>query len=206
MTDHQIRFTTLEIKTLLAERKSQARVKFVPLPPFDIGDDISIELATGSIKPRYAIGDRLWVREAFSGPYGLSSAPPSAWPDSWCPDDVIWYWADGNPEQGDWTKPKPSIHMPRWASRLTLAVTDVRVERLGDIGEVDCIAEGVLIETTSIGPLGPSPHKKFLDLWTSIHGAESWDPNLWVTAISFEVHHCNIDALPAVPAQERVGV
>jgi len=76
-------------------------------------------------------GDRLWVREAFSGchEYDVEKFPPSAWFRL----DPLWYWADGNPTSGDWTRPKPSIHMPRWASRITLEITEVRVERLQDI-------------------------------------------------------------------------
>jgi hypothetical protein len=56
--------------------------------------------------------------------------------------DPVWYWADGNPENGDWTIPKPSIHMPRWASRISLEIVSVRVERLHDISEGDAIADG----------------------------------------------------------------
>lgn len=91
-------------------------------------------------------GDRLWVREAFSGPHcmdasdGCKAVPPSKWGDC----SRIWYWADGNPTEGDWTRPRPSIHMPRWASRITLEIVSVRVERLQDISYEDALAEGVL--------------------------------------------------------------
>ncbi len=82
----------------------------------------------------YRPGDLLYLRENFS--YDMQDhgchMPPS-----------YWYWADGNPEHGDWSKPKPSIHMPRSASRLTLEVTCVKVERLQDISEEDAKAEGV---------------------------------------------------------------
>ena len=84
-------------------------------------------------------GDRLWVRETFSGPHYRTGEPPRLWHRL----DDIHYWADGNPEAGDWTRPLPSIHMPRWASRLTLEITGVRVERLQDISEDDAAAEGV---------------------------------------------------------------
>lgn len=91
-------------------------------------------------------GDRLWVREAFSGPHiwersddgEVPAVPPGTWPT----DSPIWYWADGEPTHGDWTRPRPSIHMPRWASRILLEVTKVRVERLQDISEADAVAEG----------------------------------------------------------------
>ena len=105
-----------------------------------------------------------------------------------------WYWADGNPTHGDWSKPKPSIHMPRWASRITLKVTGVKIERLRDIGEEDAKAEGIR-ETLggwwsaveNYPPLAAnSPIGAFYCLWTSINGAASWEANPWVAAISFE--------------------
>lgn len=77
----------------------------------------------------YAPGDLLWVRESFSYADYLA--------------ETVWYWADGNIAEFDCSRPKPSIHMPRWASRLTLRVTDVRVQRLQDISEEDAIAEGI---------------------------------------------------------------
>lgn len=88
-------------------------------------------------------GDRLWVREAFSGPRCEEEFAPSAWYQA----DNIWYWADGNPSSGDWTKPRPSIHMPRWASRILLEIVAVRVERLQDISESDAKAEGCQPDT-----------------------------------------------------------
>lgn len=90
------------------------------------------------LKLPYAVGDRLYVREAFS--YDTLDVDR---------DGALrpWYWADGNMADadqgsGNFTKPKPSIHMPRWASRLTLTVTDVRVQRLQAISADDCRAEG----------------------------------------------------------------
>ena len=74
-------------------------------------------------------GDLLWVRESFSRPYNGG--------------EETWYWVDGNPQDGDWWKPQPSIHMHRFRSRLTLELTDVRIERLQDISEEDAVAEGI---------------------------------------------------------------
>lgn len=94
-------------------------------------------------------GDHLWVRETFSGPHCMeatsecASAPPSKWGRS----SRIWYWADGNPSEGDW---RPSIHMPRWASRIDLEITEVRVQRLQDISEADAIAEGCSADTPQV--------------------------------------------------------
>ena len=131
-------------------------------------------------------GDRLWVRETFSGPHcfeagagcGKAATPPSKWGRS----SRIWYWADGNPLRGDWTRPRPSIHMPRWASRITLEVTGVRVERLQDISANDAVAEGVMDWAT--GPT--SPQRDYRALWESINGPGSWNANPWVWVVEFK--------------------
>lgn len=139
-------------------------------------------------------GERLWVRESFSGPRcmdaqgGCAAAPPSKWGDG----SRIWYWADGNPDAGDWTKPRPGIHMPRWASRITLEVTGVRVERLQEISYDDCIAEGIKQRWTCINPgAGSYAHDNEVDadyrrLWNEINGAGSWEANPWVWVLSFK--------------------
>ena len=135
-------------------------------------------------------GDRLWVRESFSGVHDYDSGHDGRpWPPSaWFQDDPIWYWADGNPEHGDWTRPRPSIHMPRWASRILLDVTDVRVQRLQDISEGDARAEGV---TPLAGPddLPGVWTGAFERLWDSINGAGAWLSNPWVWAVSFRRVH-----------------
>lgn len=114
---------------------------------------------------------------------------------------AITYLVEGSPlEQnpkllGPW---KPSIHMPRWASRLTLEVTGVRVEQLQDISEADARNEGIERHdaTGCIGwwrdYLNPraacsSPRESFASLWESIHGANSWSVNPWVWVVSFKV-------------------
>jgi hypothetical protein len=129
-------------------------------------------------------GDRLWVRETFSGPWcmeaqdGIAAAPPSKWGEF----SRIWYWADGEPTQGDWTRPRPSIHMPRWASRITLEVTGVRVERLNDITRGEAMAEGCPFPNMKFGP---DPREWFADLWSSINGEGNWDLNPWVWVVEF---------------------
>lgn len=78
---------------------------------------------------------------------------------------------------------KPSIHMPRWASRITLEITGVRVERLQSISEEDAKAEGVKTECSVIGD------KHFLgfrSLWKSIYGDDSWQVNPWVWVVEFK--------------------
>lgn len=133
-------------------------------------------------------GDYLYVRETFSGyyDYDQEKVPPRAWFKS----VPIWYWADGNPDYGDWTRPKPGIHMPRWASRLTLRITDVRVERLQDISRGDAMVEGCPFPNMAAGP---DPRVWYAGLWEAINGPGSWDANPWVWCVSFDVIKQNVD-------------
>lgn len=99
---------------------------------------------------------------------------------------------DDPPFGGRW---HPSIHMPRWASRLTLRVTDMRMERLQEISCADAIAEGIprTANSQTIDCDTPDPRQAWRELWISIHGAESWKANPELVAITFEVHKGNID-------------
>lgn len=123
--------------------------------------------------------DRLWVRESFAHMYR-----DNAQPEKRAPEDVT-YMADNlTPDPyvyGSW---KPSIHMPRWASRITLEITSVRVERLQDISEADAKAEGVALKNSPAAFL-TSYVRGFRDLWESINGPGSWTANPWVWAIEF---------------------
>lgn len=135
------------------------------------------------------VGDRLWVREAFQ--CGLCTKTSFAYRATHKPEDL---------EDGWWEpiKWKPSIHMPRLASRITLKVTAVRVERLNDITEADCWAEGVLeidgqFSNQEIVDMAARLHFSIEDarvqyalLWESIYGAGSWDKNPWVWVIEFK--------------------
>lgn len=152
-------------------------------------------MALGS--PHGHAGDRLWVREAFSGPWELRSMPPALWLGHMPP---IWFWADGDPTWGDWTRPKPSIHMPRWASRITLEITGVRVERLQDISEEDALSEGVAEypdgfhwepnpEPAVCRLIGRTAQKAFFGLWEEINGRDSFDANPFVWVIEFKQVH-----------------
>lgn len=76
----------------------------------------------------------------------------------------------------------PSIHMPRWASRINLEITGVRVERLQEISVSDAIAEGY--DGSIQSPVDPSI-KWYSDLWESINGSGSWDTNPWVWVVNF---------------------
>lgn len=81
--------------------------------------------------------------------------------------------------------------LPRWASRLTLEITGVRVERLQDISEADAKAEGcVYVEAP---PLSVGYHPAYRDLWESINGPGSWAANPWVWVLEFKPHQVNVD-------------
>lgn len=138
-------------------------------------------------------GDRLWVRETWSKeglhpdecyyratPYGLTS---------------------GEVDQIKW---KPSIHMPRWASRITLEIVSVRVERLNDISEQDAVAEGIepIIDNSpfcgarcwkdymnqqSLPFDSDKPVASFMSLWKSVYGEESWQQNPWCWVVEFKM-------------------
>lgn len=125
-------------------------------------------------------GDRLWVRETWA------HVPATAYRSS----DGVQQTADPTSEgmaavyaagwersaPGRW---RPSIHMPRWACRLVLEITGVRVQRLRDISEADAVAEGASTP-------GPFAVHHFADLWVSINGRDSWNANPWVWALTFK--------------------
>lgn len=148
----------------------------------------------------YAPGDRLWVREAWS--FGADHC--------WSVPDVqrmrnmvkvdLFYRADPAEMNRACDRWFPSIHMPRWASRLTLIVTDVRVQRLQDISDEDAIAEGLTdlgggaaISDLSRKCLASTGRLCFSDLWDTINGPGAWDRNPWVAAYTFDPVLCNID-------------
>jgi hypothetical protein len=146
-------------------------------------------------------GDRLWVRENFSGPWAQSR---QLGPRFWSRSTPIWYWADGDPQEGDWCKPRPSIHLPRQFSRLTLTITSVKTERLQNITEADARAEGAGVEfrkSIRVGDVGedyfiPVSHRGgFANLWSSLNGSGSWEANPEVVALSFQVSKINIDEI-----------
>lgn len=204
--DIPIIFSAPMIRALLEGRKTQTRRIFKPPAPFDVGDDITVPLATGEFEPRYQVGDRLWVRETvrgkpddagFDGIEYLADGLRCAIPDAKTPDQddrflELFYYRNQR------AAPVPSIHMPRWASRLTLIVTGVKVERLQDISQQDVFAEGLQnkeqgeYEAAARRPL--SAAECFAALWKSLHGPDAWDQNPFVVAITFRVIKANIDA------------
>ncbi|ASG87580.1 hypothetical protein [Salmonella enterica] len=133
-------------------------------------------------------GDRLWVRETWAE--AGASAPDLTLYRANYPEHVPAHYENVPPVDGiRWT---PSIHMPRWASRITLEITSVRVERLNNISYDDAISEGITQEWTCIDPgLGSYAHKNdvqddYETLWKSIYGADSWQANSWVWVIEFK--------------------
>lgn len=131
-----------------------------------------------SVKCPYGqVGDRLWVRETWQMHPSWNAFSPSRITNHNC----VYYTAtDGIIEE---SKVRPSIHLPRWASRLTLEVVSIKVERLNDITEADAMAEGVGTE----GEEGFATHwKAFSTLWDSINGEGSWDANPWVWVVEFK--------------------
>lgn len=175
------------------------------------------------LRPRFAVGDRLYVREAWRTLHKFDCLAPRHLADD--PSKVTF---EADPERRNplWAfgRLRPGMHMPRWASRLTLIVTDVRVERLQDISEADAIAEGIACENVIIGAHGDTGHHceitadrywngtedddfegheagedAYADLWDRINAARGfgWDTNPWIATVTFTVHRANIDAMPA---------
>lgn len=136
-------------------------------------------------------GDRLWVREAWRTVAEADALPPRDLNAA----HRIWFEADA-PHQPGAGRYRPGMFMPRWVSRITLEIADVRLERLQDISDADCIAEGCTKNHNGYywgGPHAVSGLKQlatakdaYRDLWGFINGPGSWDVNPWVWPISFK--------------------
>lgn len=133
-------------------------------------------------------GDRVWVREAWLADAQLDSIAPRDLSQG----EPIFYPADGSVRQTGCAmisqgRGRPSIHMPRWASRILLEVTDVRVELLQDISEEQAEAEGVdFLRHAPDADETLTAAQLFECLWSSINGDESWNGNPWVWVIEFK--------------------
>lgn len=142
-------------------------------------------------------GDRLWVRETWYCDHFEVMRGPYLKPDDLdigeaLNDGTLVYAADGlapyEQEQPTW---KPSIHMPRWASRILLEITAVRVERLQEISRSDIRAEGLECPP-ELASDDVSPNYRdwypaaWRELWESINGADSWNSNPWVWVVEFK--------------------
>lgn len=218
MKERPILFNDEMVRAILEGRKTQTRRVMKPQPELrpdqegghwwpsnmaqsmvDIerdfkGHDSSV---AGCLCPHGGPGDLLWVREKFATHFIWDDLPP-VHIDIQNHSDGFFY-SDGtitsagceDHQRGKW---RPSIHMPRFASRITLEITDVRVERLQDISEEDARAEGIFdggcLECGENEPCGcscPSPDARdaFIHLWGSIYGHDSWASNPWVWVIEF---------------------
>lgn len=192
MNERPIIFSASSIRALLYGRKSQTRrvVKPQPIAPFhsssgawvdmnEVRGITSMRCPYGEpgdiVNSRHRVGGTtLWVRET--------------WHSS--PHFDCLYRADFDAAQlkrlpkvaahGGWRSP---IHMPRAMSRITLRVTDVRVQRLQDITEADAVAEGVFACGTVLS--GTTARECYRRMWESISGPGSWDENPWVWVIEF---------------------
>lgn len=149
---------------------------------------------------RWMPGERLWVRETFwTYPGIITDGLIRDGADTWpmVEHGGCAYDADGDQDiwrHLNWVR-KPSIFMPRWASRITLEITDVRVQRLQEISREDAIAEGVQKHTDEHGVndytvggnafFSGNPIDCYRNLWNSINGPGSWDANPWVWTITF---------------------
>lgn len=198
VTEHPALFSGPMVRAILDDKKMKTR-RVVRLPPSyehgevgfwercgdgwaalcDPGPSILVSCPYGGP------GDRLWVRETWRGA------------DGWRPENghLIEYRADGRKEWREapdeamsyafvGEKWRPSIFMPRWVSRLTLEVTDVRIERLQDITEEEARAEGVDVQ----GEDGGSCRIGFARLWGESNGKRpgaAWALNPWVWVVLF---------------------
>ncbi|HAY2561891.1 TPA: hypothetical protein JZ389_001641 [Escherichia coli] len=133
-------------------------------------------------------GDRIWVRETYRvhgkatdvATLVYRASVRNSWTEQThrVPVDVC-----NKPVSEKWT---PSIHMPRWASRILLEITDVRVERLHDMSEADAKAEGATPAMYKITPPEAVYRVGFGDIWRSIYGQDNWLSNPWVWVIEFK--------------------
>lgn len=185
MTDRPIIFSAPMVRALLEGRKTMTRRLATVLRmnrPGSAGYNRERRPVPSPWR-KVAVGDRLWVREAC----GTGGTFPPGWA----------YRADGVEYHGErWL---PSIHMPRRASRLTLTVTAARTERLHEIRLPDVRAEGCEVRHFWLfGAEGEERHRiarcVFQQLWTELHGAESWAANPEVVVLTFAVARRNIDA------------
>mgnify|MGYP001451522500 CR=1 FL=1 len=188
MKETPILFSSEMVRAILDGRKTQTRRIINPQPKTIIKDPRNrlpeAFWVDGEkwIKCRYGQpGDRLWVRERFfCNDYRYPKGPINEL------KDALYYYADGIPcfeGEESLIRWKPSIYMPRWASRITLEIDEIRVERVQDITEDDAMAEGcekLLMETRSA-------LNNFMNLWNFINSKRGygWDTNPWVWVVKF---------------------
>ena len=192
MTDRPIIFSAPMVQALIEGRKTQTRRILKKGCPASRNLILPDGPNKGAVQLNYAPGNRLWVKETHARypegdlclPHYMADGPIPSISDRHDAGLLIKY---------------PAIFMPRWASRLTLAVTDVRVQRLQDITEDDAQAEGLVqayegwATDTQGRCWGPTARDSFVQLFDSLHGTHAWGKNPWVVALTFDVHRGNID-------------
>lgn len=207
MSEKPILFSTEMVNAILEGRKTQTRRVIKPQPVFNPEFPPKTWIYDPDGKPDTALawrtpdnlcgvafsgkgipGDTLWVRETWGVSWQFDHLSPSQIPPNPQNGTTVLYKATDAKFDGKW---RPSIFMPRWASRITLAITAVRVERVHDISETDCIAEGITDNGDGVGVLN---HKYgmqktlYAELWDTINGKKHpWQSNPWVWVVEFEV-------------------
>lgn len=199
MKARPILFSGAMVRALLAGTKTQTRriVKGVPLDWLDDAGFTPAFVADpdNGLCPYGVPGDLLWVKERLA-------RSPDLW--TYVADGTEVGWPARGVLAGKRLDYAPSIHMPKVASRLTLRITEVRIERLQDISEADADAEcfgGGFPDVVLPEVFGPresgwghlSIPECYGRLWEHINGVGSWDANPWVWAVSFEVLHQNVE-------------
>lgn len=230
MKDHPILFSGTMVCAQLEERKTQSR-RHLKLPKWAVPGTLEIDedgpyacveatSCLAKVPLKVSVGDRFWVKETWRAHAWHSDQVQIAYAAQqgkvgWTEQHECIPYPNGDKNAFKYYAPKgpdfwrPSIFMPRWASRITLCVTDVRVERLQDISEEDAFAEGVWhtptfnrfaddLQAACASPSGKwftSATDWYRDLWDRINGPGSWDKNPWVIAYTFTVHRQNIDRM-----------
>jgi hypothetical protein len=198
MKERPILFSGPMVRAILDGRKTQTRRVVNPQPThrmieglahvtrgMDPSDDGAVWYDGDCIGPGrevrapWSVDDVLWVRERWTAPREFDRCPPRLIPK----DARFLYGADGYTGS---LRLRPSIHMPRWACRLTLRVESVRVERLHDISEEDAIAEGFVADIPPDPLRGGTAADWFAETWQNINWKKHpWDSNPWVWVVTF---------------------
>ena len=213
--ERPILFSAPMVRAILEDRKTVTRrevKKRAALDCLAAGFEPAFLALSGNadLCPYGRPGDRLWVRETWYCDHFEVMRGPYLKPDDLdvseaVNDGTLVYAADGlTPYEADQPIWKPSIHMPRWASRILLEITAVRVERLQDISEEQAKAEGIAsvafrpddgwpictgyMVGTDDGksPLETTAARAFTKLWSSINDPHAWDANPWVWVVEFK--------------------
>lgn len=191
MKERPILFSGPMVRAILEGKKTQTRRIAKEFDGFESIDKLLARFPNQKGCPYGKPGDRLWVRETFA------LVPATAYR---CSTGVQQTLNPGDPYtcavyRAEWERSKPgswrpSIFMPRWASRITLEITGIRVERLQQISEADAMAEGCPLISPDpfvLGHGGSSASGWYSQLWEDIHSPGSWDANPWVWVVEFRM-------------------